>query len=77
MDREDSFAAARALYRLLAAKIRGTKPKMLTMTRAPVPYGKLLPIMTRDEFKAHTITSVEDSITRLEGIIGVPLPRGY
>ena len=23
----------------------------------------------------HTITSVEDSIMRLEGIIGVPLPR--
>ncbi len=31
--------------------------------------------MTRDEFKAHAITSVEDSITLLEGIIGVPLPR--
>jgi hypothetical protein len=31
--------------------------------------------MTRDEFKAHTIASVEDSITRLEGIVGVALPR--
>jgi hypothetical protein len=31
--------------------------------------------MTRDEFKGHTIASVEDSIARLEGIIGVPLPR--
>jgi len=31
--------------------------------------------MTRDEFKAHTIASLEDSIVRLEGIIGVALPR--
>ena len=31
--------------------------------------------MTRNEFKAHTLASVEDSITRLEGIIGVALPR--
>jgi hypothetical protein len=31
--------------------------------------------MNRDEFKTHTIASVEDSITRLEGIIGVALPR--
>lgn len=31
--------------------------------------------MTRDEFKAHTIASLEDSIIRLEGIIGVALPR--
>jgi hypothetical protein len=31
--------------------------------------------MTRDEFKAHVASSIEASISRLEEILGVPLPR--